>query len=36
MITTTKIASGRPQFALPGGKFFGAYTERLKPIERKP
>lgn len=30
MITTTQIGSGRPLFVLPGGKFFGALTQRLE------
>lgn len=29
MQITSKIGSGRPQFALPGGTFFGALTQKL-------
>lgn len=32
MTLTTQIGSGRPLFALPNGKFFGAATQRLKPV----
>ena len=30
MITTHKIARPIPLFVLPGGKFFGALTQRLE------
>lgn len=29
MKATYLIGSGRPLFELPGGKFFGAFTQRL-------
>lgn len=30
MINVYKIGSGRPLFALPDGKFFGAFSVRIK------